>query len=169
MIFVQPSIILVYFCTDLNPFAAEATLKTGQINSTPLNPIVTDLCQSLVPRIQNQVDVLVFNPPYVVTDESEVDQAQERGVLERAWAGGEFGMKVTNRVLDLVEVSSNCIQVYPVLDRKTDRPHAISESLVSSRKLLSGRNHPKQTSRHHQQDEVRVRSRRKCECLTIKI
>ncbi|KAK4047344.1 atp4 subunit B of the stator stalk of mitochondrial F1F0 ATP synthase [Microbotryomycetes sp. JL221] len=92
----------VYICIDLNPFASLATLETGEINKTLLDPIVTDLCSSLTPRINGLVDVLLFNPPYVVTDDNEMAQAQSNGVLERAWAGGQAGMVVTNRVLDIV-------------------------------------------------------------------
>lgn len=51
-----------------------------------------------------QVDVLVFNPPYVETEDEELDDAQADGTIEKAWAGGESGMKVTNKVLEQVEV-----------------------------------------------------------------
>lgn len=94
----------VYLCTDLNPFATRATELTGHANSTPLQPILTNLTSSLLPRLAHQVDVLVFNPPYVETDMDEMEDAQESGVIERAWAGGEAGMVVTNRVLEEVEV-----------------------------------------------------------------
>lgn len=94
----------VYLCTDLNPHAARCTALTGQSNSVPLNPVLTDLTGALLPRLKHAVDCLVFNPPYVETDDDEAFQAQEDGVIERAWAGGVGGMRVTNRLLDQVEV-----------------------------------------------------------------
>lgn len=50
------------------------------------------------------MDVLIFNPPYVETEEEEMEEAQRDGVIERAWAGGAHGMEVTNRVLNEVGV-----------------------------------------------------------------
>ncbi|TNY18315.1 methylase [Rhodotorula diobovata] len=93
----------LYLCTDLNPHAARCTALTGQSNSVPLNPVLTDLTGALLPRLKHAVDCLVFNPPYVETDDDEAFQAQEDGVIERAWAGGVGGMRVTNRLLDQVE------------------------------------------------------------------
>lgn len=100
----------VYLCTDLNPHAARATRLTGSANSTPLEPILTDLTSALLPRLERQVDVLVFNPPYVETEDEEAADAQAGGVIERAWAGGQAGMRVTDRLLEYVEVSGHASQ-----------------------------------------------------------
>lgn len=48
--------------------------------------------------------MLVFNPPYVETYDEEAVDAQSVGVIEKAWAGGVGGMRVTNRMLEVVEV-----------------------------------------------------------------
>ncbi|GAA5973160.1 hypothetical protein JCM11641_006298 [Rhodosporidiobolus odoratus] len=93
----------LYLCTDLNPPSTVATSRTGTANKVPLESIRTDLTSSLFPRLERQVDVLIFNPPYVETDEEEAVEAQESGVIERAWAGGKSGMRVTNKVLEQVE------------------------------------------------------------------
>ena len=45
------------------------------------------------------VDLVAFNPPYVVTPDEEVD----RGGIAAAWAGGYKGRAVINRVLDTLE------------------------------------------------------------------
>lgn len=94
----------MYLCTDLNPHATHCTRLTSLANSILLDPILTDLTESLLPRLHRAVDVLVFNPPYVETTSSEVDVAQSGGNLDRAWAGGEHGMVVTERVLAMVDV-----------------------------------------------------------------
>ncbi|KAI5479223.1 hypothetical protein MNV49_003917 [Pseudohyphozyma bogoriensis] len=93
----------LFLCTDLSPPATLCALKTSKVNSTPLDPIVTNLTASLLPRLANQVDVLIFNPPYVETWDDELESAQESGVIERAWAGGIAGMRVTNKLLEQVE------------------------------------------------------------------
>ncbi|GAA5909614.1 S-adenosylmethionine-dependent methyltransferase [Sporobolomyces salmoneus] len=94
----------LYLCTDLNPHATRCTLETGVANKVPLDPILTNLTSSLLPRLARQVDVLVFNPPYVETEDEELYDAQEEGTIEKAWAGGESGMKITNKVLEQVEL-----------------------------------------------------------------
>ncbi|GAA5891477.1 hypothetical protein JCM6882_004484 [Rhodosporidiobolus microsporus] len=93
----------LYICTDLNPPSTRATILTARANSVPLNPLLTDLTASLLPRLTRQIDVLIFNPPYVETGDTEAEDAQREGVLERAWAGGEGGMRVTDRLLEQVE------------------------------------------------------------------
>ncbi|KAM6893936.1 methyltransferase N6AMT1 [Xenentodon cancila] len=87
-----------YFCTDVNPAAALCTAKTASCNRVTLQPVITDLVECLVPQLCGKVDVLLFNPPYVVTPSQEVGS---RGI-EAAWAGGERGREVTDRFLPLV-------------------------------------------------------------------
>ncbi|MEQ2174981.1 hypothetical protein GOODEAATRI_013376 [Goodea atripinnis] len=85
-------------CTDVNPAAAQCTARTASCNRVSLQPVITDLVESLLPRLCGKVDVLLFNPPYVVTPSEEVGS---RGI-EAAWAGGERGREVTDRFLPLV-------------------------------------------------------------------
>ncbi|XP_070711668.1 methyltransferase N6AMT1 [Pempheris klunzingeri] len=88
----------LYVCTDVNPAAAQCTAETASCNNVPLEPIVTSLVESLLPRLSGKVDVLLFNPPYVVTPSEEVGG---RGI-EAAWAGGKRGREVTDRFLPVV-------------------------------------------------------------------
>ncbi|CAF98196.1 unnamed protein product [Tetraodon nigroviridis] len=88
----------LYLCTDLNPAAAQCTAKTSSCNRVSLQPVITSLVDGLLPRLSGKVDVLVFNPPYVVTPSDEVGS---RGI-EAAWAGGRRGREVTDRFLPVV-------------------------------------------------------------------
>ncbi|KDN50301.1 hypothetical protein RSAG8_01637, partial [Rhizoctonia solani AG-8 WAC10335] len=65
-----------------------------------LNAVICDLVQPLNSRLRGQIDVLIFNPPYVPTEEEEATIAQSQGEIAGAWAGGFDGMAVTNRLLD---------------------------------------------------------------------
>uniref|UniRef100_A0A1A8PV81 Methyltransferase HEMK2 n=4 Tax=Nothobranchius TaxID=28779 RepID=A0A1A8PV81_9TELE len=85
----------VYICTDVNPAAAGCTATTASCNGVSLQPVLTDLAESLMPRLCGLVDVILFNPPYVVTPSEEVGG---RGI-EASWAGGERGREVTDRFL----------------------------------------------------------------------
>lgn len=62
------------------------------------------LCDSIMQRLSQRVDVLVFNPPYVPTLSEEAGYAQQSRGIQGAWAGGLRGMEVTDQVLDLVGV-----------------------------------------------------------------
>ncbi|TWW63989.1 HemK methyltransferase family member 2 [Takifugu flavidus] len=88
----------LYLCTDVNPAAAQCTAKTSSSNKVSLQPVITSLVDSLLSRLSGKVDVLVFNPPYVVTPSEEVGS---RGI-EAAWAGGSRGREVTDRFLPVV-------------------------------------------------------------------
>ncbi|CAN9498110.1 unnamed protein product [Ophioblennius macclurei] len=89
----------VHICTDVNPAAARCTAETASCNKVSLLPVITDLVECLLPRLCGKVDILLFNPPYVVTPSEEI-----RGSgIEASWAGGLKGREVTNRFLPVVE------------------------------------------------------------------
>ncbi|XP_031707813.1 methyltransferase N6AMT1 isoform X1 [Anarrhichthys ocellatus] len=113
----------LYLCTDVNPAAAQCTAKTASCNKASLQPVITSLAEGLLPRLSGEVDVLLFNPPYVVTPSEEVVQPRAAGGLqftdeeqfitvlffqvgssgiEAAWAGGKRGREVTDRFLPVV-------------------------------------------------------------------
>lgn len=45
-------------------------------------------------NLQREFDVIIFNPPYVVTSEEELSEAQSKMSIEASWAGGEHGISV---------------------------------------------------------------------------
>ncbi|XP_011822604.1 PREDICTED: hemK methyltransferase family member 2 isoform X1 [Mandrillus leucophaeus] len=88
----------LYMCTDINPEAAACTLETARCNKVHVQPVITDLVKGLLPRLKEKVDLLVFNPPYVVTPPEEVGSHG----IEAAWAGGRNGREVMDRFFPLV-------------------------------------------------------------------
>jgi release factor glutamine methyltransferase len=62
--------------------------------------ICTDIASVLEKRLAGSVDVMVVNPPYVPTPEDEVGM---EGIAS-AWAGGENGRRVIDRMLPVVDV-----------------------------------------------------------------
>jgi release factor glutamine methyltransferase len=90
---------------DINPVAARVARETVRRNASAggrrrhvCETLVGDLCGPVAARLRGQVDVLLFNPPYVPTDAEEVGH----GDLRAAWAGGADGMAVTSRFLPQV-------------------------------------------------------------------
>lgn len=97
--FLQQSILTqsLHFCTDINQFACDTTLQTSALNVqsslTSLDATRASLTDGL--RLRD-VDLIVFNPPYVPTASSEINTD---GAIAAAWAGGEDGMDVTAQFL----------------------------------------------------------------------
>ncbi|XP_071144266.1 methyltransferase N6AMT1-like isoform X2 [Mytilus edulis] len=89
----------VYWSTDINPVAARVTRKTAESNNVQVEPVITDLVKGLLPRLYKSVDVLLFNPPYVVTPPEEVGSNS----IEASWAGGTDGRQVMNRLFPKVK------------------------------------------------------------------
>ncbi len=87
-----------FLCTDVNPSAAAAACGTLSLNAVPGDVVLTDLVQALRPSIDGRVDVLVFNPPYVPTPSDEVGG----NGIAAAWAGGDRGREVLDRLLPYV-------------------------------------------------------------------
>ncbi len=58
-----------------------------------------NLSTNLVDRLNGRLDILIFNPPYVVTDKQELKEAQAKRDIEASWAGGEQGIEVLMNLL----------------------------------------------------------------------
>ena len=79
---------------DVNPVAASIARETCLINKVSSFDVIRgDLVSSL--RLLNNIDILVFNPPYVPTPSEEVGGDS----ISAAWAGGEKGREVLDRLL----------------------------------------------------------------------
>lgn len=81
-----------YFATDINQQCCSATKLTSALNNTHVECITMDLLTNFR---ENIFDVILFNPPYVVTEPCELSG---KG-LNRSWAGGCDGMEITNELL----------------------------------------------------------------------
>lgn len=115
----------LYMCTDINPQAAACTLETAHCNRVHLQPIVTDLVQGLLPRLKGKVDLLVFNPPYVVTPPEEVGSHG----IEAAWAGGRNGREVMDRFFPLASELLSPRGLFYLVTIKENNPEEIFKTL----------------------------------------
>jgi release factor glutamine methyltransferase len=56
-------------------------------------------------HLKGKVDVLIFNPPYVPTDEEELKESYNPNeAIKATWAGGEHGIEPLNLLLPQLEV-----------------------------------------------------------------
>ncbi|KAJ3269279.1 hypothetical protein HDV01_001608 [Terramyces sp. JEL0728] len=84
----------LYYSTDINPFACQATRKTTLLNNVNVEIINT----KFIDGIKEKFDLCLFNPPYVVTTNEEI-----QGDLARSWAGGINGRVVIDEFLSLLD------------------------------------------------------------------
>mmetsp|Transcript_37469 Transcript_37469/g.70328 ORF Transcript_37469/g.70328 Transcript_37469/m.70328 type:complete len:325 (+) Transcript_37469:120-1094(+) len=86
------------FATDISPTAAETTKRTLRAHGVDAEVLIGDLLCGMDVRLSGNVDILLFNPPYVPTSTEEVGCSG----IERSWAGGKRGREVIDRVLPVV-------------------------------------------------------------------
>lgn len=92
----------LYLATDINASAVQTTLRTATQNDIYLEVVQTDLIYGLLPRLFKQVDVLLFNPPYVVTPSEDI-RLSESNPLPLSWAGGNRGREIMDRLFPQVK------------------------------------------------------------------
>lgn len=91
------------FAIDINPRACNVTKQTALKNGATLNVINMNLLNGFR---SNVIDVLIFNPPYVVTADEEIDSTESQhdnpfnDKIIRSWAGGTDGRLVMDRVFN---------------------------------------------------------------------
>lgn len=91
---------LVPSCSDCLPLRC--------LIQVDLNSVIGSLHSPFASRLAHKVDVLVFNPPYVPTEEEEGEAAQSDANISAAWAGGSIGMTTTEAVIHAAPVSMKC-------------------------------------------------------------
>lgn len=106
---------------DINPEACKATQETARVNQVKNVQIIQiDFCKSF-PVKENFVDLLVCNPPYVETFESETDKND----IFASWAGGKNGRKLTDRLIEnLPKILSQSGVAYIVLEQ-CNKPESV--------------------------------------------
>eukprot|EP01130_Rhizamoeba_saxonica_P009508 TRINITY_DN3868_c0_g1_i5.p1 TRINITY_DN3868_c0_g1~~TRINITY_DN3868_c0_g1_i5.p1 ORF type:complete len:215 (-),score=51.00 TRINITY_DN3868_c0_g1_i5:302-895(-) len=84
----------LYMAVDINKDACETTIATGKQNGVDVDCVCSDLFNGFVPY-RGLVDVMLFNPPYVPTDEDELGRTD----IYAAWAGGIDGVHTLNLLI----------------------------------------------------------------------
>jgi release factor glutamine methyltransferase len=123
---------LVQLCTDVNRLACDTSMETlainckGQTQCKIFDAVQADLVGGL--RLNNKVDILIFNPPYVPTDAAEV------GIqgIEAAWSGGHNGMQVTERLLYQVPHILTASGVFYLVCVSRNNPQKIKEDFAGN-------------------------------------
>ncbi|KAK5108633.1 hypothetical protein LTR62_008124 [Meristemomyces frigidus] len=137
--------------TDVNAYAASAAAQTVRVAVAEKaaqagvfgDCVVGDLASPLRART---IDVLIFNPPYVPTEDlpsmpnsgsaetsslSKDNFARDSHLLALSYAGGVDGMETTNRLLQELQTILNERGVAYILLCKQNRPEAVMTGILS--------------------------------------
>ncbi|XP_053994391.1 methyltransferase N6AMT1 [Hylaeus volcanicus] len=110
-----------HLAIDINRNACKATRKTATLNSVDVDVLQADLLSSI--RSDLVFDIVLFNPPYVVTRDDEI--LDER-LLFKSWAGGTNGRKVMERVFSSIPaILSDTGTFYLLVIKENDPEHIV--------------------------------------------
>jgi len=118
---------IFYFASDKNNHASISTKKCGIENKVNINVCTDDLISSLKSRLKGSVDILLFNPPYVVTPSAEVGGTS----LSSSWAGGENGRQVIDQFLPIATELVSAKGMIYLLVIKENNPDEIMDLMKS--------------------------------------
>jgi release factor glutamine methyltransferase len=113
---------------DINPDAVALTLRNADLNGVKLNAWVSDLFAS----VSGKYDTIVFNPPYLPTDDN-IPGAEQ-------WNGGPDGFGVVRRFLGAApKFLNNYGDIFLILSSLTNIPSLVTE-FSNLRFTLAGQN-----------------------------
>ena len=110
-----------HLAVDINFDACKATKNTAMLNSVEVDAVRMDLSSCI--RGNHGFDLVVFNPPYVVTSDKEISDERH---LFKAWAGGTNGRKVMERLFPKIpDILSDTGTFYLLAIKENDPEHIL--------------------------------------------
>lgn len=111
-----------FIAIDINPDACRATRRTSLLNLVDVDVVQMNLLDCI--QAERTFDIVLFNPPYVVTEYAEV--LDDRLVF-KTWAGGKNGRQVMEQVFVIIpEILSDAGLFYLVVIKENDPEYIMS-------------------------------------------
>ncbi len=111
--------------TDINQAACIATNVTSRTSRNKHTSVLDVVRTSLGDAVRGTWDIIVFNPPYVPTTQSEIDTS---GSISSAWAGGVDGMDVTRVLLGRIATMLTSDGVFYLVTVAGNKPNEIQSN-----------------------------------------
>ena len=111
---------LNHYCVDINKDAIKLT--ENLLKNYNLEKNVKFIEGDLFNKIENiEFDIIIFNPPYVTTDNEEYKNALVKKDISAAWAGGNKGSETINRFIEqLKKYISDKTIIFLLLSKEND-------------------------------------------------
>ncbi|KAK0180731.1 hypothetical protein PV327_003085 [Microctonus hyperodae] len=113
-----------FIAVDINPNACKVTKETSLINETNVEVIQMDIVSAF--NCRGIFDVIIFNPPYVVTDSIEI---KDDKLITKTWAGGKKGREVMDRLFSYIPLLLSDNGIFYLVAIKENDPQEIIDVL----------------------------------------
>ncbi|GMM33101.1 S-adenosylmethionine-dependent methyltransferase [Saccharomycopsis crataegensis] len=151
--FIQKNILgpdrAIYLTTDVNDYACATSIKTNGLNKkkpTDFGMLDTIKCDLVGPLARKCVDLLVFNPPYVPSEEvpdivkltqdkKDDDDKINDLLVDLALCGGADGMETTWRLLDNLDSILSDTGMALILFCARNKPEQVVEQFKQKMRL----------------------------------
>lgn len=115
------------FAIDINPRACNITKRTANKNHATVEVVNMSLLNGFR---RNVVDLLIFNPPYVVTPDEELKLDADHNIpfnskIIQSWAGGKDGRLIMDRVFEEMENILSPTGIAYILVIEENKPNEI--------------------------------------------
>ena len=120
-----------HYCIDINKDALNLTKKL--LSYYNLNKNIFFLESDLFDSIDKNItfDIIIFNPPYVTTDDDEYKRALKEKDIYAAWAGGKKGSETINKFVDKLKGRINNKSIIFLLLSKENDYNLIINNLMT--------------------------------------
>uniref|UniRef100_A0A8C9LI39 Methyltransferase small domain-containing protein n=1 Tax=Piliocolobus tephrosceles TaxID=591936 RepID=A0A8C9LI39_9PRIM len=121
----------IFYCVDINKSACNCVKNVLRKNNILNVEIINnDLFNNI--RKCEQFDLIVFNPPYVPTEQDEMNTTN----IVASYAGGKYGREIIFKFLLNVYAYLNKSGVIYILLEKNNKPHEIMNHTHITEKFL---------------------------------
>jgi len=111
-----------FIAVDINPDACRATRRTSLVNTVDVDVLQMNLLDCI--QIKHTFDVILFNPPYVVTEYEEVSDDR---LVFKTWAGGKNGRQVMEQIFTTIpKILSDAGLFYLVVIKENDPEYILN-------------------------------------------
>jgi len=93
-------------CSDINPEIVSMAQENVEFNQAPMQVKHSNLFEN----IEEDFDIVVFNPPYVPTKKGTVSNLSKQ--FQSQWDGGEDGSSVIKQFLDELQQVKRSVRAY---------------------------------------------------------
>ncbi|VWU49100.1 methyltransferase, putative [Hepatocystis sp. ex Piliocolobus tephrosceles] len=121
----------MFYCVDINKSACNCVKKVLRKNNILNAEIINnDLFNNI--RKCELFDIILFNPPYVPTEQNEMDTTN----IVASYAGGKYGREIILKfLLNVYDYLNKCGVIYILLE-KNNRPNEIMNHTHITEKFL---------------------------------
>jgi release factor glutamine methyltransferase len=101
---IETSLASYFLGVDINPSATELASNTLKLNDCQRFDLITiDVFNTM--NLLGKLDIIICNPPYVITSSEEYEECQKRKDISSSFAGGENGREFIDKLMKFAQIN----------------------------------------------------------------